>query len=68
MIDDEKHKPHSRFIPGDFFAQIYPEMLNPEFSHRWMTPRQISEYKQYLRCQLCHRTCAGTCGLKPRGA
>jgi hypothetical protein len=67
MVDDEQHNPHSRFIPGDFYAQIYPEYLNPEFCHQWMTQRQIMEYRQYLVCRLCHRTCAGTCGLCPPG-
>jgi hypothetical protein len=49
------------------FAQIYPDQLNPEFYHQCMTSRQIEEYKHYLVCGLCHRTCAGTCGLRPKG-
>lgn len=65
MIEDEGHRLQERFIPGDFFAQIYPDRLNPEFFHQWLTERQIREYKQYLVCGLCHRTCAGTCGLRP---
>jgi hypothetical protein len=39
MIDDEAHQPHRRFIPGDLFAMIYREPLNPEFYHQWLTPQ-----------------------------
>lgn len=67
MIDDEHRHPQERYLPGDFFAQIYPDRLNPEYCHQWMTQQQIREYKQYLVCGLCHRTCAGTCGLRPSG-
>ena len=67
MIDDDEHRPHERYLPGDLFAQIYPDQLNPEFYHQCMTSRQIEEYKHYLVCGLCHRTCAGTCGLRPKG-
>jgi hypothetical protein len=67
MIDDENHRPHEKHIPGDFFAQINPDRLHPEFFHQWLTERQIWEYKEYLVCGLCGRTCAGTCGLRPPG-
>jgi len=64
MIDDDQHRPHEKHIPGDLFAQMYPDRLHPEYFHNWLTERQIREYKQYLVCGLCHRTCAGTCGLR----
>lgn len=61
MLDDEEHRPHYRFLPGDMVGQIYKEFVNPETIHRWLTPRQVSEYFQYLPCLLCGRPCAGTC-------
>jgi hypothetical protein len=64
MIDDDEHRPHEKYIPGDLFAQIYPDRLHPEYFHKWLTEGQIREYKQYLVCGLCRRTCAGTCGLR----
>jgi len=66
MLDDAQHRPHDNYLPGDLFARIYPDRLNPEFYRQWLTERQIWEYKQYLVCILCGRTCGGTCGLRPR--
>jgi hypothetical protein len=67
MIDDERHRSQEQYLPGDFFAQIYPGRINLEYCHLWMTQKQIREYKQYLVCGLCHRTCAATCGLHAIG-
>jgi hypothetical protein len=64
MIDDDQHRPHDKYIPGDFFARLYPDRLHPEFFNNWLTEKQIWEYKQYLVCILCRRPCGGTCGLR----
>ena len=39
MIDDDEHRPHEKYIPGDLFAQIYPDRLHPEYFHKWLTER-----------------------------
>jgi hypothetical protein len=61
MLDDERHHPHYREMPGDLLGFIYKEFVNPESIHHWLTPKQQREYLRYLPCLLCGRPCAGTC-------
>jgi hypothetical protein len=64
MIDDEVHKPESRYLPGDFVAAVFPEFRDRRVADTRMTPQQLSERDQYLVCAICGRTCAGTCGWR----
>ena len=66
MLDDERHYPHYKWMPGDLVAEIYFEFLNPQYLDRNLTRQQRQEYLQYLPCLLCGSRCAGTCGRQPR--
>jgi len=64
MLDDEEHKPHYRYIPGDFVGEIYHEFPNLRdigTAERELTEQQLIERRQYLVCSRCFRKCAGTC-------
>jgi hypothetical protein len=61
MIDDEKHKPEFRFMPGDYIALLYKGLADKR-SWDMLTPQQLRELKLYVVCARCGRTCAGTCG------
>jgi hypothetical protein len=61
MPDEPGNRPHYRFLPGDLAADIYRGFAG-DFHP---TPRQQREHLQYIRCFLCGRTCAGTCGKYP---
>jgi len=66
MIDDKKHEPKHRYLPGDFAAQVYPKKVDLRVIEKELSQKQIIEYKQYIRCRICKKTCAGTCTpLKP---
>jgi hypothetical protein len=65
MPDEPSNTPHYRFMPGDLVAEIYKEFLNPASIHNHLTQKQQDEHLQYVRCILCGRTCAGTCGRSP---
>ena len=62
MIVDEQHKYERRYLPGDFFKLVYPDLADNRVSARNMTPQQIVELKQYHICLRCRRPCSGTCG------
>ena len=61
MIDDKNHKPETRYLPGDFVAQLYPGMVDKRLIESELTRRQKIEYEQYLICSICKKPCAGTC-------
>lgn len=61
MIDDAKHQNERRWLAGDLRVQIYPEFKDVRVIQSKLSPEQIIEYRQYLVCQKCKRTCAGTC-------
>jgi hypothetical protein len=51
-----------RHLPGDLAVRVYPDRFGrSELIERGLTQRQHVEYRQYLQCQLCGNTCAGTC-------
>jgi hypothetical protein len=62
MLDDEKHKPQHRYLPGDFVKEVYPDLVDTRIYLQELTKVQIIELQQYLVCIRCHRPCAGTCG------
>ena len=61
MLDDDRHKPDSRWIPGDLLGELYPEYRNPESIHLWMTRQQEHEYRRYLPCIKCGRPYGCSC-------
>ncbi len=61
VVDNEKYRPVSRFMPGDYVAKVYPEKVDARVINNELTQSQIIEYEQYLVCSLCGRTCAGNC-------
>jgi hypothetical protein len=61
MIDDDEHKPEYRFMPGDYIAQAARWMVDVRTIDEYLSPRQRSEYRQYIVCYRCNRPCAGTC-------
>jgi hypothetical protein len=67
MIDDEQHRPHYRFLPGDFVGEIYPALVDNRVWERELTPMQRMEFTQYIVCVRCRRTCAGTCSIGDTG-
>jgi hypothetical protein len=60
MIDDDRHKPAYRFMPGDYVAMLYPELADVR-ARNLLTGQQIMELEQYIVCVRCGRQCAGTC-------
>lgn len=62
MLDDMTHEPKHRYLPGDFVVQVYPNFRDARFIEKYLTARQLVEYRQYLVCIRCRRPCAGTCG------
>ena len=69
MLDDDAHRPHYKYMPGDLVAQVYKEFISPpETMHHNLTPQQCREYLQYLPCLLCGRACAGTCEAGSRSS
>ena len=61
MLDDDYHKPEHRYYPGDFLALLYPSLVDTRGIDQELTPRQIEEYKRYIPCIICKKSCAGTC-------
>lgn len=61
MIDDAAHKPHYRYVPGDYVGQIYPEFTDVRVYGLTLSQQQINEMRQYLVCRRCGRPCAGMC-------
>ena len=62
MLDDDRHRPHYKYMPGDIVGELYKEFVSPpEYMHRSLSEQQQREYLQYLACLLCGRSCAGTC-------
>jgi hypothetical protein len=61
MLDDFDHKPEHKYFPGDFLALVNKTLIDSRIIDSNLTDRQIVEYKQYLTCLFCGRTCAGTC-------
>lgn len=66
MVDDEQHSPKHTYIPGDFLRLIRPWLFDRRIQKDTLTPTQVIEYEQYLVCNICERTCAGTCGGRHR--
>ena len=64
MVEDEKQGLQHRYLPGDFVAVVYPEKVDARVIDKELTQNQIIEYKQYLKCSICGRPCAGTCDNK----
>lgn len=62
MIDDEHHKEHYRYLPGDFVTEIYTSFRDVRVKEQYLTKQQLIENRQYLVCMRCRRPCAGTCG------
>lgn len=61
MLDDKDHKAKYKYLPGDFLAEVYPDKADRRLQDREMSPKQIIEYRQYLKCIVCKNQCAGTC-------
>ena len=61
MIDDEAHKLHYKYLPGDYIGQIYPGKVDSRVIEGELSKQQLMEYRQYLQCLLCRLPCAGTC-------
>jgi hypothetical protein len=61
MLDDEQHKPEHWYYPGDFLAQVHPSLVDSRGIDQELTRRQIEEYKRYIPCLLCKKSCSGTC-------
>ena len=53
------------YLPGDLAFAIYKRdrFGNPQLIERGLTEKQYIEYVQYLPCERCGRTCAGTCDV-----
>lgn len=60
MVDDERHRPRDRYLPGDFLYQVKPWLFDRRVGDE-VTWEQQLEYEQYLVCGICGRTCAGKC-------
>jgi len=52
-----------RYVPGDYIGQIYPNFIDSRNIDKYLTKKQIIEFRQYLICHKCHKPCAGTCDL-----
>jgi hypothetical protein len=61
MLDDDRHRPEHRFFPGDYVAIVNRTLADSRVIDSNLTPNQIIEYKQYIPCLICGKTCAGTC-------
>lgn len=50
-------------LPGDLAVAVYKydRFGTPQLIERGLTARQYVEYLQYLSCERCGTTCAGTC-------
>lgn len=64
MLDDDKHRPQYRYLPGDFLKLVDPDIADVRVRDSYLTKQQILEIQQYLVCMRCGRVCAGTCALK----
>jgi len=61
IIDDHAYQPVSKYIPGDYVGEIYPELIDRRNIERNLSKSQQIEHEQYLVCLLCNSPCAGTC-------
>lgn len=57
----KEKKEWKKLIPGDLYADLFPEDLDSRIIKQNMTPKQIKEYQTYLPCLKCGKHCAGTC-------
>ena len=62
MPDDPKYKPEYKYIPGDYVGKIYLIAVDVRSIRQHLSQQQIIELEQYLVCNICGKTCAGTCG------
>jgi hypothetical protein len=60
MLDDEKHAPKYKYMPGDYVPLVFREFRD---KRTWtnLSARQIAELTKYIVCARCNRACAGTC-------
>ena len=62
MLASDSAREEIRYLAGDLAVRIYRGYWpSIQAIHANLTARQWVEYQQYLVCQLCGRTCAGTC-------
>jgi hypothetical protein len=62
MLVQDSRMQEIRFLPGDFAFLVYKERWpRPESMQMDLTEQQFIEHTQYLVCQICRQTCAGTC-------
>lgn len=61
MIEDALHVPKESYLPGDFLRIVRPSFFDRRTRDQIVSALQIGEYERYLVCQVCGRTCAGTC-------
>jgi hypothetical protein len=63
MVEQDGSSAEIRYLPGDLAIAVYARdrFGNKQLIKRGLTEKQYIEYLQYLRCQRCGVTCAGTC-------
>ena len=60
----ENKKKWKNLIPGDLYADLFPEDLDLRGLDQNMTPKQIKEYKNYQPCSICGKRYGCNCKFK----
>ena len=63
IVAEGKEDREYRYIPGDYVGRIYPQYIDSRTIDKYLSKKQIIEFRQYLACHKCHKPCAGTCEL-----
>lgn len=60
------NKEWKKKLPGDLYADLFPEDTDLRIRDKNMTPKQIKESETYHPCSICGKRSAGTCECKIR--
>lgn len=63
MLEQDRVDAEISYLPGDLAIAVYgrDRFGNPQLIERGLTQQQYVEYLQYLKCERCGASCAGTC-------